>query len=443
MRGDSADQARTGGDHRQSTKGRIDLCLASLNVYPDFAGPAIRFRRYAPGLRERDVDMRMFTAARAESVTKDNDGMVGDRTPESTADDEADHPWERNRLDGFPVYRTRPTFDPASMRGWWEYQSQLVDFCRNESTQPDVLQLLTVDPWSTYYLYQLGRLGIPRVYTHTMLNTMSSRPWKRALQRIYWPLPYRFLDCTVVSSSIMRDALREIGVRGRIDVIPNGTDLQRFRPSSRETRRELRRRLDLEDYEWVILFVGTISPRKGVDALLEAWNIVGGRHENACLVMVGPRRDEIRPGEDMGGFFTRLERTLERSEAARRVIFTGAVDNVEDYYRAADVFVFPSKKEGMPNVVPEAYACGLPVVMTPFQGLPEEFGRKDVHHMLVERDPASIADAVTGLLAAPERRQELGARARNWAERELALETALDRYASLYRELGGGFNGKR
>lgn len=424
------DPAERGG---ATTRGRVDLCLGALHFHPVYAGPAIRFRRYAPGFRERGVEMRVFTPIPRDAAGGDGGG--DGREPAAPAIGQADGAGEIDRIEGIPVRRVRLDHEKSSKWGWWEYQGRLVELCADPATRPDVLQLLTVDPWSTYYLWRLRRLGVPTVYTHTMLTRMSERPWKRALQRLYWPLPYRFLDCTVVSSSVMRESLREIGVAGRIDVIPNGTDMEAFRPASGPEKRKLRAELGFPMDGPVVLFVGSISPRKGVDVLLEAWDAIGRRHPDAHLALVGPRHDEIRPDEPVDDFFAELEATLERTPASDRVTFTGAVDDVADYYRAADLFVFPSRKEGMPNVVPEAYACGLPVVMTPFQGLPDEFGRDGEHHVLAERTPRALAEAVAGLLDAPARRRELADRARRWAEQELALETALDRYAGLYREL--------
>jgi glycosyltransferase involved in cell wall biosynthesis len=414
----------------------VDLCVAALHFHPAYAGPAIRFRRYAPGLRRRNVAMRVFTV---DSTGGGNPPVTATGEPQDgdpNGNGAGARPW-RDRVDEISVLRQPLRHEAGTRRGWWEYQRRLVELCERSGSRPEVLQLLSVDPWSAYFLFRIRRLGVPTIYTHTMQSSLSDRWWKRPLQRIYWPLPYRFLDCTVVSSGVMRDNLREIGVRGRIEVIPNGTDMERFRPVSRDEKLRVRRDLGLDGEEPVVLFVGSISPRKGVDVLLEAWVRVSRSMPEARLVLVGPRHDEIRPDETVGDFFRTIEESLAAVEAPDRVVFTGAVDEVDAYYRAADLFVFPSRKEGMPNVVPEAYACGLPVVMTPFQGLPEEFGRPGEHHRLVERTPEAIARAVVDLLESEARRREMGARARAWAEERLGLATALDRYAELYRELSG------
>src|SRR5690606_20193071 len=101
----------------------------------------------------------------------------------------------------------------------------------------------------------------------------------------------------------------------------------------------------------------------------------------------------------------------------------------------ADVFVFPSRREGMPNTVLEALGCGVPSVLTPFIGLPEEFGRPGTEYLLSERTAEGLATAVTRILESPALRDELSAAGRRWVEESLGVETSLDRYAALYREL--------
>jgi glycosyltransferase involved in cell wall biosynthesis len=99
------------------------------------------------------------------------------------------------------------------------------------------------------------------------------------------------------------------------------------------------------------------------------------------------------------------------------------------------MFVFSPLKGGMPNVVLEAMACGVPVVLTPCIALPKEFGEPGHEYFLVKRDSDAIAAAIAELLQNEELRKNLGRRGRSWVEENMDLEQSLDRYAALYYEL--------
>ena len=93
---------------------------------------------------------------------------------------------------------------------------------------------------------------------------------------------------------------------------------------------------------------------------------------------------------------------------ALRKIIPGEITNVEDYLRISDVFILPSFQEGMGNVVFEAMATGLPCILTPYIGLPEEFGSPGKHYILVEHNIDSISDGVIKLLMYEKERNVIG-----------------------------------
>lgn len=421
---------RTGVEPRPT----LDVCLASLLFDPMYAGPALRFKRYAPGLRERGIGMRVFCG------TWEGDGAG--KGAASGRGEVADGARKGDLLppevvDGIPVQRVRVPREAARGRLYWTYYRGLSRYCLRGERKPDVVQLLS--PWITAvpWFARLRRAGIPLVYTHTMAGgSAGGRGVVGRLKGAIERLPLRVIDCIVVSSGVMRDELRDAGVAGRIEVIPNGTDLARFRPALEGERRELRRRLGFAPDEELVVFVGGfLNRRKGIDVLAAAWGLVAPRRPNARLVLVGPHHDAFAEAGEESEFLAGVRRALDDSGARDRVVLTGAVENVEDYLRAADIFVFPSRREGMPNVVPEAFGCGAPAILAPFEGLPAEFGRPGEQYVLVERTPEAFAAAIEGLLDSPERRAGLAARARRWVEEELDLERSLDLYAGLYRQL--------
>jgi glycosyltransferase involved in cell wall biosynthesis len=89
----------------------------------------------------------------------------------------------------------------------------------------------------------------------------------------------------------------------------------------------------------------------------------------------------------------------------------------------------------MPNVVLEAMASGVPVVMTPFIGLSEDFGRPGEEYLLAKRNPEALASTMSEVLNDEKFQARLGKRGRDWVERTMDLEKSLDRYAAFYRDL--------
>jgi glycosyltransferase involved in cell wall biosynthesis len=261
-----------------------------------------------------------------------------------------------------------------------------------------------------------------------------ANPIKRAFREWAWRRLFHEMDCVVVASSVLRDSLCARCIRTRIEVIPNGVNLKRFRPVRDEIERErCRRALGFAPDQRIVTFVGAVSPRKGTDLLLAAWVRIAERFPDAHLVVVGARKDLERP--DLKSFAMNLGALARRSGGLERVHFPWMVDNVEEYLQASDVFVFPSRREGMPNTVLEAMACGLPVVVCPFLGIPKKFGMAGQGHILVQHEPEEIAAAITTISEDGGLRTALEAKSRRWVEDNMDLESSLDRYAALYHEL--------
>jgi glycosyltransferase involved in cell wall biosynthesis len=399
----------------------VDVLLAAFRFHPVYAGPAIRFKRYATGFRERDVDLRVFSAH------LEVDGQAGARR---MGEGERLDP---DVVDGIAVQRVHVSEAQPRLQ-LFRYYRALARYLEVIPRRPDVVQLLTLTPWASPWYRKIRRMGVPLVYTSTMMPTPGLAWYKRRLDRI----PLRWLDCVVVSTGVMRDAMGGATSRLRVEVIPNGLDLERFQPvDSEEQRRTIRDRLGLDPAAELLLFLGgVLNHRKGVDVLADAWPRVAAERPAARLVLVGPQADELKPQGPQAAFLEGVRRSLASAPGGLdRVVFTGPVDNVQDYLRAADVFVFPSRKEGMPNAVPEAFGCGLASVLTAFEGLPEEFGRPGEQYVLSPRTPEGLSKAVIGLLESPDRRRALGGAARAWVEANLGVDRSLDRYAELYREL--------
>ncbi|MFQ5644671.1 MAG: glycosyltransferase family 4 protein, partial [Thiogranum sp.] len=342
--------------------------------------------------------------------------------------------------DGTPVHRVRLPDE----KGWRReilFNRTVAGYCRQAEHRADVLQLVTgLRPLNIPWIRHLQARRTAVAYAVTIAPNQKQS--KNRLKRMYraWSARelYNQLDCIVTNNTPLRDIVREMGVTTPVEVIPNGVDLQRFKPPGGGTEhRELRRDLGISEDDFLVTTVGAVIPRKGCDLLLEAWQNIAARFPSAHLALIGPRTDLQDP--KLAAFRDRLEALQQASPAPQNVHFVGEVAKVETYMRATDVFVLPSDREGMPNSVLEAMASRIPVVVTPFTGLSDDLGNPGRHFLLAERDAGKLADAILGLLTNPELRAELATNGYDWVSSRMNLETALDRYAGLYHELSARY----
>jgi glycosyltransferase involved in cell wall biosynthesis len=415
----------------------LDVCLASPLFHPEYSGGAARFRRYAPGLRVRGIRMQVLAASlgtwKAYRTFTRGTGTAGEG-PQAEIDSSVLRVPLPKR--GGPWQATSIGRNTAMLRNKWDFESAVLARCKNPATRPDlVIWRYPLALTSIRALWSLRRMGIPMMRVVTMYGGPGGRGWRKRVKELSFPVPFAYLDCVVVSSDVMLENLRDLGVKTRIEVISHGVDLTRFSPHpGGAAHAPIRRRLQLAPKDEVVLFVGPISRRKGVDILASAWQRVAAARPRAHLVLVGPVPSGTAHG-DAEPFSLTIREALQQGPGSDRVRFTGPVSDVEEYMRAADLFVFPSRREGMPNVVLEAFASAVPCILGPFRGLSGDLGLPDHHFVLVEHDQKRLASEICELLDAPARRRELGQAAHRWAKDHLDVEQSLDRLTALCREL--------
>ena len=244
--------------------------------------------------------------------------------------------------------------------------------------------------------------------------------WAPTITNLHFPDWYRerleaephAADLCVAASSFTVRSLTEVGVPAdRVRVVPLGADLSAFSPG--EPRPAGRR-------GFRVLFVGGVGQRKGVKYLLEAYAKVCGTDTE--LVLCGPPPADLSPLKPHAG----------------RVTLTGRVDRAEvvRQMRAADVLVLPSVFEGFGLVIPEAMACGLPVIASTHSCGPEVIREGVDGFVLAPDDVDGLAAKLADLMSRPDRAAELGRNAVeraagvSWAAHAAGLNAVLDEFVT-------------
>ncbi|MBN1504781.1 MAG: glycosyltransferase [Candidatus Eisenbacteria bacterium] len=246
-----------------------------------------------------------------------------------------------------------------------------------------------------------------------------SLPYRRGLNRLVYSaelprirayetsLAGAFDECWVVSQA-EADALREMSGSADVRVIPNGVDLERFKP------------LDVRPSN-IVTFVGHLGVPHNVDAVLhfydDIFRAVRRERPDCRFCVIGPA----------------LHPSLKRLKRDRQVIVMGFVEDLNASLNRSSVFVAPLRYcAGLQNKVLEAMAAGVPVVATPCVN--EGLGAKDDEEIALASEPWEFAARVVTLMEDAPLQRYISANGRKFVEKNFAWRLATDRIAEIAAE---------
>lgn len=316
---------------------------------------------------------------------------------------------------GFPIpfYKEMRMYIPRLA----EYRRRLL------ADRIDLIHLTTPGPLGLVAMRLARSLRLPMVGTfHTDLaaytRILSGSAALGSLMREYMRWPYGRCDRVLVPSEATRQLL--IGARGdatRIGIWTRGVNTDAFSPARRDAA--LRASWGVSDTRPAILYVGRVSREKGLDLLPAMQRQLRARGTPHRFVVVG-----------QGPMLEELRRTMEDT------VFTGTLDRqaITTAFASADVFLFPSRTDTAGNVVLEAQASGLPVLVSDAGG-PQENMRDGVTGWVVGGvSPEAWVGRMDRLLAEPALRARMSAEARTYASGR-RWETALEPLYRTYRDV--------
>jgi glycosyltransferase involved in cell wall biosynthesis len=184
--------------------------------------------------------------------------------------------------------------------------------------------------------------------------------------------------------------------------------------------------LGIETSDIVLLYIGSISARKGILSLINTFALSAANNSHIRLMLVGPII-EHEYGESV--FAAIKDKSL-----VDRITHVPYVENVRPYYLISDIFVFASYSEGFGNVLLEAMSFGLPVISRYINDVTDTFIEHGLSGYLFS-DDESFKAALEALIAEPSQRRDMGERGRQRVHDSFLITDIARRYVSLYRSI--------
>lgn len=368
-----------------------------LHVVPSLSartgGPAIAVAQSSSALRARGVDVTIFATDMGRASSAPHRAVTASALPSG--------------LDNVDV-RLFPVRPPHRMA----FSPAMLAALRHEVRRFDVVHIHSLFLFPQFAAFQQARrCGVPYIVSprgaldpHLRIRSQGVK----ALAHALWQ------GSMLVNAAALHFTSREearlasdVAPRTPRAIVSNGIDWQAYRslPSGTAFRE---RRLQRTDGP-LVLYMGRISHKKGIDVLVRAFALVLRDVPHATLVIAGPDDEGLSPS---------LARLAAAEGVAGRVVFAGMLHGGQrlEALAAADVFALPSATENFANALVEALAAGCPCVISPGVNISAEI-EAAAAAAVAEASPARFASAIVRLLADPAGAAAMGERAAQYARR--------------------------
>ena len=234
----------------------------------------------------------------------------------------------------------------------------------------------------------------------------------------------KYATAVIAVSKAVKENLEKYEHIKNVKVIYNGIDPDLFKPASIEEKVLKKKQLGLNKNDFVLGNVGRMDYWKNQRILIEILPDLKKISPQIKLILVGG-------GEEEGN----LKKSAIKKGVKNDVIFLGQRSDVNQILKAFDIFVFPSLTEGLPLVVIEAMATGLPIVASHVGGIPELVVNGETGFLVSPTSKEEIKEAIIKLLNNPELRKEMGQIARKRFETHFSLPQMVQKYIEVYEEV--------
>lgn len=202
----------------------------------------------------------------------------------------------------------------------------------------------------------------------------------------------------------------------KIHLLAHGIDTKKYSKSNSEIKRQLRQKYGIPLKAPVVVFCARVVLRKGIDTLIKMWPIIFKEVTNAKLIVVGGGKYEL---------LQQLKRLSKENDDS--VIITGEVPKPQDYYQLSDLYVFPSRSEGLPTSLMEAMSCGLPSVVSDIGGCDDLIVNGENGFRVYSEDATGFAEKIIYLLNNEDIRQIMSISAAKYVRENCDYDQVISR----------------
>ena len=254
----------------------------------------------------------------------------------------------------------------------------------------------------------------------------------------FWKI-FQFCHAYIGISPAFLVSYQKAGLsKHKYSFIPNGVDLDRYSPVSPNERQVLRGQYGFASHDKVIVFVGHFSPEKRPMLLYRAWTKLCDQNIRAKLIFIGHTRKHFEVDE---GIVEAIKLDALQRGILQLILFVEETPYVDEYLKIADVFVLPSIREGLPNVLLEAMACALPCVVSNIPGVTDWLIDDGVTGVLLRSNsPDVLAGKIATFFVEQGFQQRMGLAARHFMKSNFTCRSTSQRVLDLYiRTMGERF----
>jgi len=388
---------------------RPEIWIVTYNFGSVKAGPVIRFMRYARLFEQQGYRVTFFTKRREG----DREEMMNEK--------------------GIKSYH----FECDS---YVDLTQKTLYLATSGKNKPLALLFFSLGFQNYLDFYNARRRGVRLMYVCTMRlnlekNGTNQRSWlRRQILSFVLKKLYSLMDAIISSTSELKKDFIGLSIpQSKLKVISNGVDTIKFSPATSSEKVQLRANFGLPQDKIIFLYVGLFVERKGVNDLIKTFKILREQRQDFMLLMVGHEMEIDENSEEFINSWPLLKEQAKENEWLLTHPFS---NNIEKYYKAVNAFIFMSQLEGMPNVILESMACGLPVITTRFKGFSNDYGTEGEQYIVLTREHEVDANILTNIMDNPDLIAKLSFAARDKAVDDFSITSSINAYSKLFQSKG-------